>query len=57
MILKLCKGGYLTVENALLQDNGIGVNTPGGGNIVQNTVIVGETANIGIVYILSSFKH
>lgn len=41
------RGNPITVDSCLFMDNGIGVNTPYNGNIVSNSVIVGETDNIG----------
>lgn len=41
------KGGIFFVRNSVLIDNGVGVNTPGGGNLVYDTVVIGETNNIG----------
>lgn len=41
------KGGYFLIQNSLLIDNGIGVNTPGSGNLFYDSTIIAETENIG----------
>eukprot|EP00026_Physarum_polycephalum_P000947 Phypoly_transcript_00948.p1 GENE.Phypoly_transcript_00948~~Phypoly_transcript_00948.p1 ORF type:complete len:1187 (+),score=204.39 Phypoly_transcript_00948:86-3646(+) len=41
------RGSQITIRNSRLQDNGVGVNMPATGNLFRDSVIIGETNNIG----------
>lgn len=45
------RGKNIHVTNAMLSDNNIGTQYPGDGNLFENSVIIGESDNIGAEFL------